>query len=144
AIALSFSIWLLGCGALYVALNLDFQSQAVALGIFGLGIFLTLGLLIAFQAQWIAGLSPVVQDFVLALGVAASFVGAAKLKSFAPSSILGKLSLLFSRPSYSLYLLHLPFLVFIASRLFHSDSDRWIPDRTHLLYGLILAGSCGL
>ena len=36
--------------------------------------------------------------------------------------------------SYSLYLLHMPVLVFISSRYFSAESIRWLPDAAHLSF----------
>jgi len=36
--------------------------------------------------------------------------------------------------SYSLYLLHMPVLVFISSRYFGAESTRWLPDAAHLSF----------
>jgi peptidoglycan/LPS O-acetylase OafA/YrhL len=36
--------------------------------------------------------------------------------------------------SYSLYLLHMPVLVFISSRCFSAESIRWLPNVAHLLF----------
>jgi len=44
-----------------------------------------------------------------------------------------------SAVSYSVYLLHMPLLVFIASLLFTSNADRWAPDLTHLAMAVPIA-----
>ena len=44
-----------------------------------------------------------------------------------------------SAVSYSVYLLHTPLLVFIASLLFTSNADRWDPDLAHLAVALPIA-----
>lgn len=53
-----------------------------------------------------------------------------------------------SAVSYSVYLLHTPLLVFIASLLFTSNADRWDPDLVHLAMAvpiaLVVFGYCWL
>lgn len=139
-----FSIWLMGCAAFYGASSLPIHSKTRAQGIYWLGGLLTLTLLIAIRGRALGGLGAFAQDFVLGLGVACMLLGAANLRPSGKLSVWSKTSLALARPSYSLYVLHLPLLVCLASRLFKSEDERWVPDLKHLACGLGVAAVCAL
>jgi glycosyltransferase involved in cell wall biosynthesis/peptidoglycan/LPS O-acetylase OafA/YrhL len=144
AISQYFVIWLMGCAVFYSAPALQTLSQKAARQIFWLGGVLIMAFLFATRShRWVA-IGDFGQDFILGLAVALTLFGAAKLLPAAGTSMWGRISLALAQPSYSLYLLHLPFLVFVASRLFASNSDRWAPDLRHLVYGLGIGTVCAL
>jgi peptidoglycan/LPS O-acetylase OafA/YrhL len=62
------------------------------------------------------------------------FLSAQKVAN--PKSLWTHLSRAFARPSFTLYVVHLPLVTFMASVLLHDT--RWIPDARHLAAGLAL------
>lgn len=136
-----FCIWLMGCGVFYSVLAIPL-SQRVSLILCVVSGICTSAILIASRYHRLDPLGEFGQDFILGLAIAAGLLGIAKAKFRAASSFWSGLSQLLAKPSYSLYLLHLPFLVFIASRLFNSAADRWAPDALHFTLGIEVVILC--
>jgi peptidoglycan/LPS O-acetylase OafA/YrhL len=137
-----FSIWLMGCGAYYAAHVFSSLSQKRFLVFFSSGCLMTLGLLLIARGHSLRAISDFGMDFVLGLAIAVALFGAASIKLMPGLAVLAKAGMALAKPSYSLYVLHLPFFIFVASRLFKANADRWNPDVKHLLFGLGIAICC--
>ncbi|MCF3648439.1 acyltransferase family protein [Synoicihabitans lomoniglobus] len=144
-IAAHFPVWLAGAGAYYLFRRRKIASP-VALWSFGLGLVALAGVIATSRTGFdIPGIDwSWIICLITAVGV---FFGLQAQLS--PKTIrLVRPMYHLSAISYSLYLLHTPLFVFIASLFFRSNRDRWIPDLWHLaiatLIAVIVFGYCVL
>jgi peptidoglycan/LPS O-acetylase OafA/YrhL len=137
-----FCIWLLGCGAFYGTALGRARSQKDSLSVFSIGCMATIALLLISRRLHTGALAAFGLDFLLGVAVAVTLLGAANLKPFGGQSFFSRIGFALAKPSYSLYVLHLPLLVFVASRLFRTNTDRWPPDIRHFSYALAIITCC--
>jgi peptidoglycan/LPS O-acetylase OafA/YrhL len=104
---------------------------------FAFGVVLTLSIIVASRMQLPSG----ILSWEVLLGLSTAIAIYAGL-SARPSASMDRVTEPLQKASavsYSMYLFHTPLLVFFASLLFRSNSDRWQPDIMHLSLGAIVA-----
>jgi peptidoglycan/LPS O-acetylase OafA/YrhL len=134
-IAMSFPIWLAGVAA-YWAFRKKSASPRAALPGFLIGCICLLVFIMGSRA----GIKLSGIPLTWLLGICCAFTiyfGMSVKVSGGLTGILKPFDLL-SSVSYSLYLLHMPLLVFIASLVFENSSLRWTPDPKHFAIALSL------
>jgi peptidoglycan/LPS O-acetylase OafA/YrhL len=135
-ILLGFLIWLAGC-ALVLAYG-KFQLRSKVWLIFWLVLsFLALSGTLA--AVRIGKLADVESDLVVGLTFTLFLFFALQVRWGAANVVYDKLSRLFAGFSYSLYVLHFPFLLFLRARV--TPGNRWVPDARHLIYGFLIGAT---
>jgi peptidoglycan/LPS O-acetylase OafA/YrhL len=136
-IAASFPIWLAGAIAYWLFRNRAASPLLALPGFFFGGVCLVVCVMGSRSGIQLPGLS---WDWFLAIACAFSIYFGMSVK------ITGRLTQVLkpfewlSSISYSLYLLHMPMFVFLASMIFTNASPRWLPDIKHLAMGLVMAG----
>jgi len=135
-ISASFVIWLFGVAAYFLFKKAPWPARWAIPGFLG-GTVLLLGCFVGSRMG--LHLGPVDWEFPIAIACAlAVYAGLSAEPSERLTRILRPLQGL-SAVSYSVYLLHMPLLVFIASLLFTSNADRWAPDFAHLAMAVPIA-----
>jgi peptidoglycan/LPS O-acetylase OafA/YrhL len=136
AIASAFPIWLAGVGAYRLFLRHPVPARWSAPG-FILGVLALLGCIVGSRSGH--ELPYVHWNWLLAVTCAfAIYCGLSAQLSERTLRLLKPLHGL-SDISYSLYLLHMPVFIFIASRLFATNTDRWMPDARHFALAIPIA-----
>lgn len=132
----AFPIWLAGVGAYWLFRKFPFSARWSLPG-FALGTLLVVGCIAGSRSGYRI---PVVDwKWLLASATAfAIYCGMSAGPSQQLSQLLKPLQAL-SAISYSLYLFHMPVLVFVASRLFVDQDSRWHPGGRELVFGLLIA-----
>jgi len=136
SISSGFVIWLFGVAAYFLFKKAPWPTCWAIPGFLG-GTALLLGCIVGSRMG--LHLGPV--DWEVPIGIAcalAVYAGLSAEPSERLTRILRPLQGL-SAVSYSVYLLHTPLLVFIASLLFTSNADRWEPDLAHLAMAVPIA-----
>ncbi len=136
SISAGFVIWLFGVGAYFLFKKAPWPARWAILGFLG-GVMLLLGCIVGSRM----GIDLGVVDWEVLIGIACALAIYAGL-SAEPTERLTRIMRPFhglSAVSYSVYLLHTPLLVFIASLLFTSNADRWEPDLAHLALSVPIA-----
>lgn len=129
---IGFLIWLAGFVVLLVWSRLKLSS-AGARGAYLL--FSSAALMASLTAARLGKLAPQGADLAVGLAFAAFLYGVLQLDfKVLADGIYLRGAHLFAGFSYSLYVLHFPFLLFLRAWLV--PGNRWQPDATHLLYGL--------
>jgi len=132
---IGFLIWL---GGFVLVLTSDrphlrsiFGQKALLLGT---SVILVM-LLIAARTQ---KLGPLSSDLVVGLGFVAFLFAVLRAEFFQvmPTGVYSRSAHLFAGFSYSLYVLHFPFLLFLRAWLV--PVQRWYPDARHLVYGVAI------
>lgn len=130
----NFLIWLFGVAILYSAKNFKFPDKHKnLLTLFAIALVLvaiSCSLLLSIDLLYIA-------DIIV--GIAASILIYALVQHNEPidqNHIYPRTVHALANFSYSLYLLHVPFLVFLTALLL--KNERWQPDLLHSFYGVIL------
>ena len=143
SISAGFVIWLFGVAAYFAFRKVPWPTRWAIPGFLG-GTMLLLGCIVGSRMG--IDLGPV--DWEVLIGITCALAIYAGL-SAEPSEQLTRILRPFHRlsaVSYSVYLLHTPLLVFIASLLFTSNADRWDPDLVHLAMAapiaLVVFGYC--
>jgi peptidoglycan/LPS O-acetylase OafA/YrhL len=77
---------------------------------------------------------PLGGDLSVGLAFALFLFGAMQIDLRQPHEIYSRATHFFAEFSYSLYLLHFPFLLFLRARI--TPAERWQPDAPHLVFGL--------
>jgi len=127
-IMIGFLIWLAGCGLVFLYSKVQVRSRSAALGMLCFFSFLAgISLAVARNRQWDPLLSDLELGFVFALFLFALLQFQIRENSSPFSAVAHR----FAGFSYSLYVLHFPFLLFFRSWLV--PSERWQPTPTHLL-----------
>ena len=127
-IMIGFLIWLAGCGLVFLYSKVQVRSRSVALGMLCFfSILAGISLAVARNRQWDPLLSDLELGFVFALFLFALLQFQVRENSSPFSAVAHR----FAGFSYSLYVLHFPFLLFFRSWLV--PSERWQPTPTHLL-----------
>jgi peptidoglycan/LPS O-acetylase OafA/YrhL len=135
-ISAGFVIWLFGVAAYFLFKKAPWPARWAISGFLG-GTVLLLGCFVGSRMG--LHLGPVDWEFPIAIACAlAVYAGLSAEPSERLTRILRPLQGL-SAVSYSVYLLHMPLLVFIASLLFTSNADRWDPDFAHLAMAVPIA-----
>lgn len=143
SISAGFVIWLFGVAAYFAFKKVPWPTRWAIPGFLG-GTMLLLGCIVGSRMG--IDLGPV--DWEVLIGITCALAIYAGL-SAEPSERLTRILRPFHRlsaVSYSVYLLHTPLLVFIASLLFISNGERWSPDFLHFALaipiGLLVVGYC--
>ena len=132
-ILFGFLIWLSGC-ALVVA-HSQFRLQRRA----PLTLYLliaSLGLFICLFAARTSRFGVLGNDLLVGLAFTFFLFGILQLDHGPEHQRYARIAHLFSDFSYSLYLLHFPFILFL--RAWIAPLERWQPDPIHLLYGVLI------
>lgn len=136
SISAGFVIWLFGVAAYFQFKKAPWPTRWAIPGFLG-GALLLLGCIVGSRIG--LNLGPV--DWEVPIGIAcalAVYAGLSAEPSERLTRILRPLQGL-SAVSYSVYLLHTPLLVFIASLLFNSNANRWDPNPAHLAIAVPIA-----
>ena len=136
SISAGFVIWLFGVAAYFAFKKVPWPTRWAIPGFLG-GTVLLLGCIVGSRVG--INLGPV--DWEVLIGISCALAIYAGL-SAEPTERLTRILRPFhglSAVSYSVYLLHTPLLVFIASLLFTSNADRWDPDLVHLAMAVPIA-----
>jgi peptidoglycan/LPS O-acetylase OafA/YrhL len=136
AILLGFLIWLAGCALVLV--HGKFQLHSKASLIFGLVLssFVLSGTLAAAR---IGKFADAESDLVVGSAFTLFLFFVLQVEWGAANPAYHKLSRLLAGYSYSLYVLHFPFLLFLRARV--TPGNRWAPDATHLIYGFLIGAA---
>ncbi|HWY09101.1 MAG TPA: acyltransferase [Candidatus Acidoferrales bacterium] len=127
-ILVGFSIWLAGCGLVFLYSRVQVRSRSAALGMVCFFSILAGGTLaVARVRQWDPVLSDLEVGFVFTFFLFAVLQFAGGQNSSPFSAVAHR----FAGFSYSLYVLHFPFLLFFRSWLV--PTERWQPTPIHLL-----------
>jgi peptidoglycan/LPS O-acetylase OafA/YrhL len=135
-IAMSFPIWLAGAAAYLCFRRAPIQERFATLG-FSVGLLLTLACIVGSRSGKVI---PYVNwDWLIAIACGlAIYCGLGANPGKLTSRLLKPLHQL-SAVSYSLYLYHMPVLLFAAALTFTNSSERWAPSVPNLLLGSLLA-----
>ena len=136
SISAGFMIWMFGVASYFLFKKVPWPTRWAIPGFLG-GTVLLLGCIVGSRVG--INLGPV--DWEVLIGIACALAIYAGL-SAEPTERLTRILRPFhglSAVSYSVYLLHTPLLVFIASLLFTSNADRWNPDLAHLAVAVPIA-----
>lgn len=136
SIALLFPVWLSGVAAYWFFVRSPFPARAAVPG-FLFGVVLLAGCIVGSRA----GIDLGCVNWVWLVGASCAVAVYCGL-SAKPSDRLTR----WTRPlkplsavSYSVYLLHVPILVFVASLLFQDNADRWNPNGRHFAIAIPIA-----
>jgi peptidoglycan/LPS O-acetylase OafA/YrhL len=145
SISAGFMIWMFGVAAYFLFKKVPWPARWGIPGFLG-GVMLLLGCIVG--SRMVIDLGVVDWDVFIGIACAlAIYAGLSAEPTERLTRILRPLQGL-SAVSYSVYLLHTPLLVFIASLLFTSNADRWDPDLAHLALSvpiaLVVFGYCVL
>jgi peptidoglycan/LPS O-acetylase OafA/YrhL len=127
-----FLVWLFGCSISLIPnkINLSKQYQS-----FSLSAALTFAIITLVAIK--QNLTDSNADIILALAFSILIVVLSWQHGFTnENNIINKLTLWFSEFSYTIYLTHIPFLVFVLSLVV--KHERWQPDPKHLFYGFVV------
>lgn len=136
SISAGFMIWMFGVAAYFLFKKAPWPARWAIPGFWG-GVLLLVACIVGSRVG--INLGPV--DWEVPIGIACALAVYAGL-SAEPTERLTRILRPFhglSAVSYSVYLLHTPLLVFIASLLFTSNADRWDPDLAHLAIAVPIA-----
>jgi peptidoglycan/LPS O-acetylase OafA/YrhL len=136
SISAGFVVWMFGVGAYFLFKKVPWPARWAIPGFLG-GVMLLLGCIVGSRIG--IDLGPL--DWTIPVGIACALAIYAGL-SAEPTERLTRILRPFhglSAVSYSVYLLHTPLLVFIASLLFTSNADRWDPDLAHVALAVPIA-----
>jgi peptidoglycan/LPS O-acetylase OafA/YrhL len=135
-IAMSFPIWLAGAVAYLCFRRFPLQDRFAGPG-FALGLLLTVACIVGSRSGKII---PYVHwDWLIAIACGfAVYCGLGANPGKLTTRLLKPLHQ-FSAVSYSLYLYHMPVLLFAAALTFTNSSERWVPDAPNLMWGLLVA-----
>ena len=136
SISAGFIIWMFGVAAYFAFKKVPWPTRWAIPGFLG-GTVLLLGCIVASRMG--IELGPL--DWEVLIGITCALAVYAGL-SAEPSERLTRILRPFhglSAVSYSVYLLHTPLLVFIASLFFTSNAERWDPDVAHLALAVPIA-----
>jgi len=129
SILIGFLIWLAGCGLVFLHSKVQVRSRYAALAMLCFfSILAGAALAIARIRQWNPILSDLEVGFVFTLFLFALL----QYEVREDSSLYSAVAHRFAGFSYSLYVLHFPFLLFFRSWLV--PPERWQPTPIHLLY----------
>jgi peptidoglycan/LPS O-acetylase OafA/YrhL len=136
SISAGFVIWLFGVAAYFAFKKVPWPTRWAIPGFLG-GVLLLVACIVGSRMG--IDLGPL--DWEVLIGISCALTVYAGL-SAEPTERLTRILRPFhglSAVSYSVYLLHTPLLVFIASLLFTSNADRWDPDLAHLTMAVPIA-----
>lgn len=137
-ISLYFIIWLLGAGSFYLFNRLKCSRPLLIRLMFGLGLFLCLAFLVANRIIYGDRTSSIFSDIIL--GILFSFViyWALHLGDTREKSTYRLIAETLSKPSYSIYALHYPMIVFVTGIVIGSRETRWNPSPINFFYYLMI------
>jgi peptidoglycan/LPS O-acetylase OafA/YrhL len=135
-ILLGFLIWLAGCVLVLAHRNLQLQSNRWLLSCLLLSFLLLFGCLAAVR---IGRLTDPESDLIVGLTFTLFLFFVLQVGWGAANVAYGKLSRFFAGFSYSLYVLHFPFLLFLRARI--TPGSRWAPDARHLFYAFFIGAA---
>ena len=145
SISAGFVIWLFGVAAYFAFKKVPWPARWAIPGFLG-GTVLLLGCIVGSRMG--IDLGPVDWEVLIGISCALAIYAGLSAESTARLTRILRPFHGLSAVSYSVYLLHTPLLVFIASLLFTSNADRWDPDLVHLAMAapiaLIVFGYCVL
>ena len=121
-----FAIWLLGCAVSLIVPIVNFGTRHKWLGVFIWCASIGFGLCLHYWHS----------DLYVGVSFALLLYGVLQIRKPMSAPFL-RLAQTFAAFSYSLYVLHFPFLFLIRAAVF--PRDRWQPDALHLLYASFLA-----
>jgi peptidoglycan/LPS O-acetylase OafA/YrhL len=136
SISAGFVIWLFGVAAYFAFKKVPWPTRWAIPGFLG-GVLLLVACIVGSRMG--IDLGPL--DWEVLIGISCALAVYAGL-SAEPTERLTRILRPFhglSAVSYSVYLLHTPLLVFIASLLFTSNADRWDPDLANLTMAVPIA-----
>jgi peptidoglycan/LPS O-acetylase OafA/YrhL len=129
---IGFLIWLAGFAVVLVWSRLKLLSAGARVAYL---LFSSAALMASLTAARLGKLAPQAADLAVGLAFAAFLYGVLQLDlNVLADGIYLRGAHLFAGFSYSLYVLHFPFLLFLRAWL--APRSRWQPDATHLLCGL--------
>jgi peptidoglycan/LPS O-acetylase OafA/YrhL len=132
-ILIGFLIWLAGCGLVFLYSRVQVRSRLVALGLLCLASVLS-G--VSFAVARVLNRDPVLSDLEVGLVFTLFLFAVLQFAVRRNSSPYSALVHRFAGFSYSLYVLHFPFLLFFRSWLV--PVERWYPTPAHLLYAAFI------
>jgi len=127
---IGFLIWLTGFGLVVAYSRLQTTSRSWLMPYMVVTSVVVAGCLVAARLGHPAALG---SDLAIGIGFALFLFGVLHMGIAAPSRSYKRASHLFAGFSYSLYVLHFPFVLFLRACI--APSERWQPDGRHLLYG---------
>src|ERR1700688_1058399 len=137
SILIGFLIWLAGCALVFLYSRVQIRSRSAALGMLcSFSILAGVSLAVARTRQWDPVLSDLELGFVFTLFLFALLQYQVAEDSSPYSAVAHRLAGF----SYSLYVLHFPFLLFFRSWLV--PTERWQPTPLHLLCAACVGVAC--
>ena len=132
-----FLIWLAGCGLVLLYSKVQIRSRSAALGLLCFFSLLAGGTLaFARVRQW----DPLLIDLEVGFAFTLFLFAVLQFEVRENSSRYSALAHSFAGFSYSLYVLHFPFLLFFRS--WFVPPERWQPTPLHLFYAACLGALC--
>lgn len=127
---IGFLIWLAGCGLVVASSRLQMKSKRQLIPYMLFSSAALAGCLVAARID-----RPPVLGSDLALGIACAFFlfGVLHLNFGGRNDLYRRVAHFFAGYSYSLYVLHFPFVLFLTAWL--APSEKWQADGRHLFYG---------
>jgi peptidoglycan/LPS O-acetylase OafA/YrhL len=136
-ISMLFPVWLMGVASYWAFAKLPPARKWTVPGAIVVATATSAILLTIRAGLWNRFHPSVLPDIIFGIGCSALIYFS---MAFQPPALVGKVGAYFSKFSYSLYLLHLPFLAFIAAIFIQSDTRRLEPTATSfaLFLGLLV------
>jgi peptidoglycan/LPS O-acetylase OafA/YrhL len=136
-IFIGFFIWLSGCGLVFLYARTRIASRGLLLACGLLASILLCAALYAARMSW---LSPLRSDLIVGFAFAASLYMLLQSSFGENSPRYATFARDFAGFSYSLYVLHFPFLLFLRASFV--PEERWQPTSPHLLKAGVAAAVC--
>lgn len=133
SILLGFSIWLAGCGLVLAHRQFRLRRKAVLI-LYLLVSFLGLSICLLAARTGRSGILG--SDLLVGLAFTFLLFGVLQVDLTAGHQQYARTAHFFSNFSYSLYVLHFPFILFLRGCI--TPSERWQPDPIHLLHGVLI------
>jgi peptidoglycan/LPS O-acetylase OafA/YrhL len=137
ALLAGFLIWLAGCTLVLFFSRTRLRSQTGIILIFWFSVSLLGAALFAARRSWLAATA---SDLAVGLAFAFFLFAVLQMNAGENSRLYPAVAHKFAGFSYSLYILHFPFLLFLRARLV--PPDRWQPTAAHLLQVAMVAAIC--
>jgi peptidoglycan/LPS O-acetylase OafA/YrhL len=132
-ILFGFLIWLAGSGLVLAYRQFQLRRKAVLIPYLLICFF---GLSICLLAARTARLGILGSDCLVGLAFTFFLFGVLQIDLGPGHEYYARITHFFSDFSYSLYVLHFPFILFLRARI--TPYYRWQPDPIHLLYGVLI------
>lgn len=130
-----FLVWMTGCSLVVMYSKLALRRKRATILYAGVTSFL---LCVCSTLERIRGFGPTISDLLLGLTFSLFLFGVLQMNLEAQRSRIARVSHLFAGFSYSLYVLHFPFLLCLRAAI--TPWHKWEPDSVHLFYGATVGG----